>query len=402
MPENEQQKTKKDIVFMWLSGMQSPDFRTINDFRKEMIEEIRGVFQEVLRICIELKIIKCGKVSLDGTKVEAYSSRNKMEYRKSLEKRKTGYEEQIDRILEEAEQIDAEEDALYGDRDGYTLDRPVTEKEVRQAVKNINKRQARLQKKKKKLEEKKEVVEEKLKTMGTDRNSYSRTDEDATFMQMKEGYLSPGYNIQMATEGQVILAYGVYQNRADVNLLRPMIDEVRTNMGELPEYICTDKGYGSQKNYEYIEELKKEGLNGAAIPHQNYDYDRVAINKGTYKLSKNMDYERLKLKMMKFIGTEKGQYLLERRKHDVEPTFGDIKYNMGYRKCLLRTMKKVNVEIGLMAIAHNIKKIRQYIEGGTLPPFSNAMNLLLNILVNNILGMFRKLFPARYYLPACG
>jgi hypothetical protein len=87
--------------------MQEPDFRTISDFRKDRIGDIRRLFTQVLGICRELSIVTCGK--------------NKLTYRKKLEKSKVKYEEEVDRILKEAEQIDAEEDRLYGDKDGYTI-----------------------------------------------------------------------------------------------------------------------------------------------------------------------------------------------------------------------------------------------------------------------------------------
>ena len=72
-------------------------------------------------------------------------------------------------------------------------------------------------------------------------------------MQTKEGYLGLGYNLQMATENQVIAGYGVYQNRTDYHLLKPMVQEVEINTKREPEAITTDKGYGSQKNYKYME-----------------------------------------------------------------------------------------------------------------------------------------------------
>ena len=70
------------------------------------------------------------------------------------------------------------------------------------------------------------MIDEKLKRMGDERNSYGNTDSDATLMLMKEGNLGVGYNVQLATENQVIVAFGVYQRPNDNHLLRPMIEEV--------------------------------------------------------------------------------------------------------------------------------------------------------------------------------
>jgi hypothetical protein len=100
----------------------------------------------------------------------------------------------------------------------------------------------------------------------------------------------------------------------------------------------------------------------AAIPPQTYDYDVAARRKGTYRYSKNLAYEKMKVGMLDFLDTEEGRQLLDSRKHDIEPTFGDIKHNMGFKKLLLRFKPKVTIEVGLIAIAHNIKKIKSWME----------------------------------------
>ncbi len=120
-----------------------------------------------------------------------------------------------------------------------------------------------------------------------------------------------------------------------------------------------DKGYCSQTNYEY---LASYGIRGA-IPPNTYDYDMAARRKGIYRSSKNHEYERLKVAMLDFLETEEGKGLLDRRKHDVEPTFGDIKHNMGFRKLLLRGLPKAHIEVGLVAIAHNLKKMKTWLAG---------------------------------------
>jgi hypothetical protein len=100
----------------------------------------------------------------------------------------------------------------------------------------------------------------------------------------------------------------------------------------------------------------------AAIPPQTYDYDVTARRQGTYKYSKNVVYKRLKVGMLDFLETDEGKQLLDGRKRDIEPTFGDIKHNMGFRKLLLRSKPKVTTEVGLISIAHNIKKIKSWME----------------------------------------
>jgi transposase len=348
--------TREDVVFMWLAGQQEPDFRTISDFRKARVKDIKVIFKQVLDICRELEMVNCGKISIDGTKLEANSSRNKLTYRKNLVRRQDKYEEQVDQILKEAAEVDAEEDQLYKDKDGYSMDRKLSDEEIKKAMQKVKLRKEKLQRKCEKVKAKMAVVSDKMERMGEKRNSFGNTDPDATLMLMKEGNLGVGYNVQMATENQVILAYGVYQNRTDVHLLQPMIEAVEANMGNKPEAITVDKGYCSQSNYEYV--TNKAIL--AAIPPQTYDTDIVARHKGTYKYSKNLVYEEMKMKMLDFLETNEGRQLMEKRKNDVEPTFGDIKHNMGFRKFLLRQIPKITIEIGLISIAHNIKKIKNW------------------------------------------
>jgi transposase len=348
-----QKESREDLVFMWLAGMQEPDFRTISDFRKDRIKDIKQLFNQVLGICYELGMVQCGKISIDGTKIEANSSRNKIVFRKKLEKRKANYERKIDEILQEAEDIDAEEDRIYGDKDGYSLEREYTAEEIREAMKRAREK-AKLERHKEKELEKLALVNKQLERMGEDRNSFGTTDKDATLMLMKNDSLGVGYNVQMATENQVIVGFGVFQDRADTYLLQPMIAEVEQNLGMIPEAILADKGYCSEKNYEY---LSCRGMK-AAIPPHTFDYDIAARHKGTYTPSQNSTYEQYKVNMLDFLETDEGKRLMDKRKWDVEPTFGDIKHNMGFRKLLLRLMPKVKTEIGLISIAHNIKKMK--------------------------------------------
>jgi hypothetical protein len=82
--------------------------------------------------------------SIDGTKIEANSGRNKITFRKKLEKSKTRYEDKIEQILKEAEDIDAEEDRLYGDKNGYSLDREYTSDEIKEAMKKVQREKEKL------------------------------------------------------------------------------------------------------------------------------------------------------------------------------------------------------------------------------------------------------------------
>src|SRR5699024_11437195 len=112
-----------------------------------------------------------------------------------------------------------------------------------------------------------------------DRNSYSKTDHDATFMRMKDDYmrngqLKPAYNVQLATEGQYALAYDIYPNPTDTRTLIPFLNEIEKGFFRLPNYIVGDAGYGSEQNYIDIIE------NRHRIPLITYDlYRKEKTNK---------------------------------------------------------------------------------------------------------------------------
>src|SRR5699024_12862259 len=89
------------------------------------------------------------------------------------------------------------------------------------------------------------------------RNSYSKTDHDATFMRMKDDYMRNGqlkaaYNVQIATEGQYTLAYDVFPNPSDTRTLIPFLINIHQNSFSLPQYIVADADYGSEQNLYYI------------------------------------------------------------------------------------------------------------------------------------------------------
>lgn len=351
-------KLNEDIIFMWLGGRQSPDFRTIADFRKEKLADFKSIFEQVLSTSMDIGLIRVGTISLDGSKILASASKNKMQYRKQILKRKINLKEKIDHIIKEADDLDAEEDRLYGSRTINTTGVVITKEKVAASIKKIQKRKQTLNKHKAIAKAQLSVIKQKQKTMRKDRNSYSSTDPDATLMLMKEDYIAPGYNIQIATEHQVILGYGVFSDRNDQKLLKPMIEEVEARTKKKPESVLADAGYGRKMNYRYLKNQKI----AAYIPHQSYEKDTILRNQGLYQI-KNPDteLERYKARMRIRLQSEEGQRMLRRRRQDVEPTFGDIKRNMEFRRFNLRGRLKCELELGLVSIAHNLKKIKTWV-----------------------------------------
>ena len=361
-------RLNEDVVFMWLSGRQTPDFRTIADFRKDKLIDVKKMFVEVLGLCRQLGMIRIGKVAIDGTKFRSDSNGNKMQYRKTLTKRKESVERQVDDIFREADEVDRKEEKLYGDSTEHRI-KGFDLNKVKRELAKLKKRKASLAKKRGKLEAKQADINLKLRKMRKDRNTMSSTDKDATLMMMKEGHIASGYNAQFATEHQVILGYGLTSDRNDFKQLKPMVKEVKENMGKNPETIAADAGYGRKTNYRY---LKNERIT-AFIPYGQFNKEMAERRKGIYSKSPDKELAKYKLTQCVRLLSEEGKKMMERRREDVEPVIGDIKRNMNFRTFNLRGKPKCLIELGLVSLGHNLKKMKSYLTRATKWDNGNQM-----------------------------
>lgn len=350
-------RLNEDLVFMWLSGRSAPDFRTIADFRKDKLVDVKRAFVEVLGLCRRLGLVRIGKVAIDGTKFRSDSNGNKMQYRKTLNKRKESIAKQVDDIFREADEIDRAEEKLYGDSTEHRIKGLDLVQVARQLAK-LKKRKISLEKKSKKLEAKKDDINSKLRRMRKDRNTMSSIDKDATLMMMKEGHIASGYNAQFATEHQVILGYGLTSDRNDFKQLKPMVKEVKANTGKNPETVVADAGYGRKMNYRY---LKNERIT-AFIPYGQFNKEMAERRKGIYASSSDKELARYKFTQCVRLLSAEGKKMMKRRREDVEPVIGDIKRNLNFRTFNLRGRPKCLIELGLVSLGHNLKKIKSYLK----------------------------------------
>ena len=350
-------RLNEDIVFMWLSGRSTPDFRTIADFRKDKLVDVKKAFVEVLGLCRELGMVRIGKVAIDGTKFRSDSNGNKTQYRKTLNKRKELIEEQVDDKLRDADEIDRAEEKLYGDSTEHRI-KGLDLNQVARGLAKLKKKKVSLEKKKNKLEAKKDDINSKLRKMRKDRNTMSSTDKDATLMMMKEGHIASGYNAQFATEHQVILGYGLTSDRNDFKQLKPMVKEVKANTGKNPETVMADAGYGRKMNYRY---LKNERIT-AFIPYGQFNKEMAERRKGIYANNHDRELARYKFRQCVRLLSAEGKKMMQRRREDVEPVIGDIKRNLNFRTFNLRGRPKCLIELGLVFLGHNLKKIKSYLK----------------------------------------
>ena len=273
---------KRDIYFMWLAGMKRPDFRTINYYRgKRLKEGFDTVFTQVVRLLHEEGFVSLKVQYIDGTKIESVANKYTFVWRGSVEKYDARLKAKTEALLRQIEQnhaienqenpvpeeLTAEEVTKRVERIKEKVDADNLGKEERKALKQIETDSVPRMNR----------YKEQLETMGS-RNSYSKTDPDATFMRMKEdamlnGQLKPGYNIQISTENQFITNFGIYQRPTDTLTMISYLESFKARYGMQSEEIVADSGYGSEENYEYM-------FSNGMTPYVKYNMFHVEQRRG--------------------------------------------------------------------------------------------------------------------------
>ena len=426
-----------NIHFMWLSASQRPTFKTINNFRsvimKDLIEE---VFGQVLTFLLEDGYIKLENYFVDGTKLRADANKNSHLWAANTKRYKAGVSKRIKELLTEIDQLNEQEEILYGDKhlEAYGEDSELTSEQIQEKAKAINEKINHRQAEKKITTQQAGKGKSQARQLAKDgaklatyeqqekllngRNSYSKTDPDATFMRMKDGQLLPAYNIIEGSENQFIVNYTIHQTLGETNEFVPHIKELARFTEQRPKNVIGDAAYGSEENYTYLQEhglgnyLKYSGIyfeksakskenpfhkdNFAYDPHQDqftcpanqaveFEYETRKKTKSGYqrkirvyecsscrtcslaeacKRGKNNRqikfspaFEGYKKQVKENLSSELGMSLSKQRGVCAETPFGDIKHNMGYRRFRLRGLEKVHLEWGLVSIAHNLRKV---------------------------------------------
>jgi transposase len=421
----------ENIYFMWLSGHNTPNFRTINDFRsKRLKHKIQGLFSELVLLMSDLGFVSLEVQYVDGTKIEAFPNKYSFVWRKSIENYKSNLDKKIRSVLKDIDHA-IEEDAQAPDSEEL---KEINSKELEEKITALNKRltnpNKEQQKGLKKLKEedlpKLQEYERHLEILG-DRNSYSKTDTDATFMRMKEdhmknGQLKPAYNVQISTEGQFLTNFSLHQRPGDTATLKPHLEQFKNLYQKQSDTVVADAGYGSEQNYEYAEneyieayikynyfhaEQKKKYKQNpflAANLYYNAEQDFLVCPIGqkmycigTQKRTSDLGYEstvhiyqaqnckgcpmrggchksagnrkiELNHKLLNYrkqarekLISEQGLFHRSKRPIEPEAVFGHIKFNNKFNRFTLKGLDKVEIEFGLVAISHNLRKIARII-----------------------------------------
>lgn len=441
---------KRDIHFIGLAGYEQPDFNTVNRFRNRVKDEINQVFTQLVVVLAEKGFITLEVEYIDGTKIESKANKYTFVWRKSTEKNRAKLMEKIKALLEQIDESIAQENSEDESRQGFTpAELMDMAEELNRSLDNGPAPETKEQKDERK-ERKKQIkqlrehadklgeYDEKLRILG-DRNSYSKTDHAATFMRMKEdamnnGQTKPGYNLQIGTENQFILDFGLFQTPGDPSTMIPFYNSFLNRYGRLPQTGVADSGYGSEENYRFMEEAgieayvkynwfhREQRMHHGPNPfspqalYYNAEGDHYVCPMGQHMervgttrlrtengyVSESAQYKAQRCNGCPLRGScfkAKGDRIIEvnhrldeyrrkarerltsedgvrhrgRRCIEPEAVFGQMKYDMAYKRFRHTGMDKVKMDFAFFAIAFNLKKMcskmaKQAKNGGNTPP----------------------------------
>ena len=425
----------RDIHYIWLAGYEKPDFITINRFRNRVKDEINNIFTQVVLILSSKGFITLDVEYIDGTKIESKANKYTFVWRKSVEKNRSKLMKKISVLLDQVEDVIAQDNTVGKNEKVEFTPSMLTDiiGELKDSLETAAAPVGKEEKKKcrerkrqiKQLEEHRDKLLEydnHLTVMG-ERNSYSKTDPDATFMRMKEdamnnGQTKPGYNLQIATENQFITNFALFPNPTDTLTFIPFEEMFFYRYGRFAKTTIADSGYGSEENYRLMDgngteafvkynyfhkEQKPRYKPNPFHPESLYynkeeDYyvcpmgqhmNRIGMKRGktcSGYVTESIRYQAARCEGCPLRGQcfkDKGNRIMEvnhrlneykrqarerltseegiqhRGKRCIEPeaVFGQIKYNMQYRRFRHFTKDKVTMDFAFFAIAFNIKKL---------------------------------------------
>ena len=375
---------ERNLAFRAIVGDAPPDFRTVSDFRKIHQAAFRPLFLDVLRLAGEMGMVKLGNLSTDGTKMGANASRHKAMSYGYMNKDIARLEAEIEQLLKQAEQIDAEQDAALGSRRGDELPAELKRREDR--LVKIREAKARLEAEARvKAEEEQSRRDDEqtrreaegrkrpgkepaaIDPTPEDKAQTNFTDPEAKIMKQSNKGFDYSFNAQAVVDSanQIIVAAEVTRQANDkqqgVPMARAALDNVEAAGIEKPKAAdgtaepipnTADSGYFSEKA---IEELEEMGMDPhVATGRQKHHEVPVPV---PVVAGEPASTPSIKEKMQAKLRTATGKVLYAARKHIVEPVFGQIKGARGIRRFLMRGLEKVSAEWQLICLTHNILKI---------------------------------------------
>jgi transposase len=379
--------TIENFIFMYLAEKVHPDFRTISRFRADNAEFVKDSFKKTVELASKNKLTDLSFISIDGSTLKAYAGSKRYFDKKGLDK----LDKAIEKMIEEDIALDELEDELFGKdnaNDGLTgMDR----KDIKRIVEEYNKSKDRKRIKRNIEKAKNELEKYSLKKV-------SVSDPEARAIQTKKRYSELSYNTQLSvSKNQIIIANDITQDKHDAHQFIPQMENIRENIKLRKDTkVGVDCGFSSGENIKYAEDnnidlyvpsrAQAQKLDGKekTLRHDNYEYDakrnelicegeryrysgfyvrKTGVKIAVFyskKLKKKKDVPwlfRERLRMRDKMEKEESQRVYDLRRITVEPVYGNMKENLGFRGFLLRGLEKVKTEFNLVCIAHNLQKI---------------------------------------------
>jgi transposase len=371
--------TYEHVAFRVLACNQHPDHDSIANFRQLHLPELAGLFVQVLKMCERAGLVKLGHVAIDGSKLRANASKHKaMSYDRMCEKEQQLVAE-VERLLKEAEETDAAEDKRYGkgvrgDELPVELARRESRlRKIREAKASLEaeaqeQAQAAAAAVEAKLAERKQREEETGKktpgrapqvvnvTEAKPKAKAQRNFTDPESRIMKDGAtgsFEQSYNAQIAVDGQaqIIVAATLTQAANDKQQLVPVLEEVKINVGRLPEKVTADSGYFSAAA------VTNEALSSVDL-YVTPDSGKKTEQEFATESPPPTEWDQeVQARMREKVKSEHGRVVYKQRKMIVEPVFGQVKEVRGFRRFSFRGLQKNEAEWSLICLTHNLLKL---------------------------------------------
>ena len=364
--------TYDSVAFRYIAANDHPDHDTIVTFRKRFLSEITPLFVQILQIAHRMKVLKLGKISLDGTKIKANASKHRAlswKYACKLEKQLKAEVKDLLRQAEEADRADLP--------DGLDIPAELERREERLAA--IAEAKTEIERRaSKRFTEEQENYEKKLDTRKDkeqktgkkargkkpkppvagprDKDQVNLTDEESRIMPTSGGGFEQCYNAQASVDIDTMLVVGQHltQNPNDKQEIEPALEALNKlpkDLGTI-DSLLADAGYFSQDNVDSC--LKEKLLPYISVGRDEHNQSLKERFSEPTPLPENADTV---TEMKHRLKTKDGRAIYAKRKHTVEPVFGIIKAIMGFRQFSFRGLESVRGEWNLVCMAWNLKRM---------------------------------------------
>ena len=358
------------VAFRFIAANQHPDHDTIAAFRRRFLQEIEGLFVQVLEVAREMGVLKMGTVALDGTKIDANASRHSALSYEHAGKIEAQLKAEVAELLakaEAADRADLPDGLLIPDELGRREERLAKLAEARATIEA----RARERFEREQAEHEAKLAARDAKAAATGRKPRGKppqppvegprptdqvnlTDEQSRIMPVAGGGFEQCYNAQATVAAGSLLAADVCQATNDKQQLAPMLGKLAALPADLgkPKTLLADTGYFSAANVQAC------GVAGIApLIALGREAHHPSLSERFAEAPPAPDDPTAVEAMAHRLKTLEGRKLYAQRKHIPEPVFGIIKSVLGFRQFLLRGLDHVRGEWNLVTMAWNLKRM---------------------------------------------